>query len=109
MDSHLAAAHRLLKKGNVDAAGVTAGVVLEEHLRHVCENHKLKVTKKNPGVGDYNNILKNSRIIKARIWRSIQYLEKLIDLCEHEGKREPQKTEVSELIDGVERIIKSVW
>ncbi len=62
-DSELEAAKELSKHKFTRAAGALAGVVLERHLGQVCENHGLKITKKNPGIADLNNALKESDVI----------------------------------------------
>lgn len=108
-DSELDSARELLKKGFKRGAGAIAGVVLEKHLGHVCENHKIRVVKKNPAINDYNELLKKNDIIETPIWRFIQHLGDLRNLCDHDKKREPTKTEVSELIDGVAKITKTIW
>ncbi|MCK6463160.1 MAG: hypothetical protein L6Q29_05095, partial [Candidatus Pacebacteria bacterium] len=59
----LEAAKELSKHKFTRAAGALAGVVLERHLGQVCENHGLKITKKNPGIADLNNALKESDVI----------------------------------------------
>jgi hypothetical protein len=45
-DSELESAKELNKKGFQRGAGAIAGVVLEKHLSQVCNNHKIKTTKK---------------------------------------------------------------
>jgi hypothetical protein len=50
LDSEVEAARELLKHRFTRAAGAVAGVVLERHLVQVCENHAVKVTKKNPSL-----------------------------------------------------------
>jgi len=108
-DSELDAARELNKKGFVRGAGAIAGVVLESHLSQVCEIHKIKVTKKNPTINDYNQLLKNNDVIEIPVWRSIQHLADLRNLCDHNKKREPKKEEIEELINGVEKITKTVF
>ena len=46
-------------------AGAMAGVVLESHLTQVCENHNIKITKKDPTVNDLNDLLKTNDIIEV--------------------------------------------
>jgi len=108
-DSELDASRELNKKGFVRGAGAIAGVVLEGHLSQVCENHKIKVTKKKPTINDYNQLLKDNNVIEIPTWRSIQHLADLRNLCDHSKKREPKKEEIEELIDGVEKITKTIF
>ena len=108
-DSELEAARELTKKGFVRGAGAIAGVVLEKHLGHVCEMHSLKSRKKHPSISDYYQMLKEKEIIDTPKWRFIQHLGDLRNLCDHPKDREPTKEDVLELIEGVEKIIKTVF
>lgn len=107
-DSELLAAEALLKKGFLRPAGVIAGVVLEKHLGHICENHSVLV-KKDPTISDCLQPLKDSKVIDIPVWRKLQCLGDLRNLCSHNKDREPSKEEVLELIKGVEKAIKTVW
>jgi hypothetical protein len=49
-DSELDAANELARKKFTRAAGALAGVVLERHLGQVCDNHNIKVAKKEPHI-----------------------------------------------------------
>jgi hypothetical protein len=108
-DSELDAARELQKSGFLRAAGVVAGVVLEAHLSQVCTNHGVSTRKKNPTIADYNDLLKSNNIVDVPLWRFIQRLGDLRNLCGHSKEREPTKDETSELIDGVERITKTLY
>ena len=108
-DNELSASRELLKRGFVRAAGAVAGVVLEQHLSQVCENHKITISKKNPTIADYNDKLKSDDVIDTPRWRSIQLLGDLRNLCDHSKDREPTKEEGEELITGVERLTKSLF
>jgi hypothetical protein len=79
-DSELEAARALLKQGFLRAAGVIAGVVLETHLQEVCGNHSATIKKKNPTIGDLNDILKEASVLDVPAWRSIQRLGDLRNL-----------------------------
>lgn len=79
-DSELDAATELNKKGFTRGAGAIAGVVLEGYLSQVCENHKIKIKKKNHVINDYNQQLKDSDIIDTATWRFIQHLADLRNL-----------------------------
>lgn len=107
-DSELEAARELNKKGFARGAGAIAGVVLEGHLSQVCENHKIKIKKKNPVINDYNQLLKDNDVIDIKDWRFVQHLADLRNLCDHDKKREPKKEEIEELINGVEKITKTI-
>lgn len=108
-DNELEAAKELLEKGHVRAPGVLAGVTLERHLAHVSDKHNLKLSKKKPSISDYNDALKNSGIYDVPDWRLIQRLGDIRNLCVHSKGREPTKDEVRELIDGVSKVIKTIF
>ncbi|EAS8212269.1 hypothetical protein G8933_003445, partial [Salmonella enterica] len=103
-DTELDTAKELNKKGFVRAAGAVAGVVLEKHLSHVCNQHKLKLRKAHPTISDYYQTLKDSDIIDTPTWRFIQHLGDIRNLCDHNKDREPTKVDVSELITGIEKV-----
>lgn len=108
-DSELQAAKELLKHKFSRAAGALAGVVLEKHLAQVCGDHAVKITKKNPGISDLNELLKNSGVIDVPQWRFIQHLADIRNLCDHNKKIEPTQENVSDLLDGVAKITKTVF
>jgi len=107
-DSELNAARELNKKGFTRGAGAIAGVVLEKHLSQVCTNHNVGVKKKNPSINDYNQLLRDNDVIDIPTWRFIQHLADLRNLCTHKRKKEPTKEDVEELINGVEKVIKTI-
>lgn len=108
-DSELDAAKELLKNGFLRGSGAIAGVVLEKHLFEVCSNHKVIIKKKEPTISDFNDLLKKENIIEVPLWRFIQHLGDLRNLCDHNKKREPKTEEVDELIEGVQKIIKTLF
>ena len=107
-DSELDAATSLTKHGFVRAGGAVAGVVLEKHLGHVCDQHGLKSRKPHPSIADYYQLLKEAGVIDTAKWRFIQHLGDLRNLCDHGKDREPTK-EVLEMIVGVEKVVKTVF
>jgi hypothetical protein len=108
-DSEIDAASELLKSNFLRPAGAVVGVILEKHLAQVCDNHNIDVGKKNPGIADSNDLLKNSGIIDVVNWRFIQRLGDLRNLCVHNKGREPKVDEVQELIDGVNKTTKTLF
>lgn len=108
-DSELDAAKELNKNKFMRGAGAIAGVVLEGHLSQVCTSHKLTILKKNPTISTFNDLLKDNSAIDVATWRFIQHLGDIRNKCDHKGTSEPTKEEVNELIDGVEKIIKTVF
>ncbi|MDH5203425.1 MAG: hypothetical protein OEW69_09220 [Nitrospirota bacterium] len=99
----------LCKKGFLRASGTVAGVVIEKHLAQVCTNHKVSIRKKNPTINDFIEKLKESEILDIPNWRFIQRLADLRNLCCHKKDREPTEEEVNELIDGVDKVTKTLY
>lgn len=109
-DSELEAAGQLQKSGYLRAAGVVAGVVLEGHLKQVCHDRKVKLSKRpRPTIATYNDGLKKATVYDVPTWRKIQGLADIRNLCGHKGDREPKKTEIGDLIEGVGKITKNVF
>jgi hypothetical protein len=107
-DAELAAAGKLLST-NHRAAGALAGVVLERHLQRTAINHRVKISKREPTIADLNDPLKAAGVYEVSTWRKIQHLADLRNLCSHQKSREPTREEVSELIQGVNSIIKNIF
>jgi hypothetical protein len=107
-DNELEAAEELNRKGFERGAGAIAGVVLEGHLTTVAKQHKLSHGK-NPTVADLNDLLKKHEVVDVPTWRFIQRLGDIRNLCDHKKPLDPTRENVSELIEGARRIIKSVF
>jgi hypothetical protein len=107
-DEELDVARKLLKV-SVRGAGAVAGVVLEGHLQRVANNHKIPIAKKDPVISDLNDLLKAGGMYDVPTWRKIQHLADIRNLCDHKKGREPTQDEVTELIAGVNSIVKTVF
>jgi hypothetical protein len=108
-DSELDAARELAKHGFLRGAGAIAGVVIEKHLAQVCSNHNVQIKKKDPTINDFNDALKNGVVIDIPAMRQIQRLADIRNLCDHNKHREPTKEEVIELVDGAEKLCKTLF
>ncbi|WP_430398188.1 hypothetical protein [Ferrovibrio sp.] len=108
-DSEIDAARLLLKNKFLRAAGAVAGVVLEKHLAHVCDSHNIKNSKKNPTINDLNDLLKNADVIDMPRWRANQHLADIRNICDHNKSKEPTVEQVADLIDGTEKVIKTIF
>ncbi|MHB8404676.1 MAG: hypothetical protein ACYDCJ_04550 [Gammaproteobacteria bacterium] len=107
-DEELATAEHLLRI-NLRASGAIAGVVLEAHLQRAAKNHSITINKKNPTIADLNDLLKSAAVYDIPVWRKIQHLADLRNLCDHKKDREPTELEVKDLIVGVTAIVKNVF
>lgn len=107
-DSEIAAARELLKSKFLRAGGALAGVVLEKHLLQVCVDRGLKIPKKNPGISDLNEILKAKSVIDVPQWRHISMVADIRNLCAHNKQKEPTESQVSDLIDGTDKVLKTI-
>jgi hypothetical protein len=100
-EGEIAAAEDLLRKGHRRAAGALVGVTLEAHLAKVAETRGVKVGKKSPTIADLNDPLRAANVIDLPMWRLIQRLADIRNLCVHAKDREPTSDEVNDLIAGV--------
>jgi hypothetical protein len=108
-DTELETAKDILKKKHIRLAGALAGITLEAHLKKVCQNHKLPFKKQNPTISDFNEELKKTDIIDIPIWRLVQRLGDIRNLCVHSKEREPRIDEVQDLISGTEKLIAELY
>jgi hypothetical protein len=108
-DSELASAVGLAKAGFLRASGAVCGVVLEKHLIQVCDTHAIVIKKKNPGISDLNELLKEAGVISVPQWRFIQHLGDIRNICDHAKSQEPKTAEIDDLTAGTSKIIKTVF
>jgi hypothetical protein len=107
-DAELRAAGELLKI-SPRAAGALAGVVLERHLQRVATNHKIQIKKVNPTIGDLNDPLKTAGVYEVAVWRKLQYLADLRNLCSHSKGAEPTREQVEEMLREVNQFVKTIF
>jgi len=108
-DDELEAAKELLRKRFFRPSGALAGVTLERHLRNLCKKHNIKLSKKNPGISDYNEALKKSDVFDVIKWRFVQHLAALRNLCDHVRSEEPSKEDIEALLKGVASVTKTYF
>jgi hypothetical protein len=107
-DSEVEAASDLNRNGFVRAAGAIAGVVLEGHLHVVFANHSIAVPKK-ATLGQLIEELKKNDVLDIPNWRFLQHLADIRNLCDHKLDREPTKDDVTQLLEGVSKSIKTIF
>lgn len=108
-DTEIETAAALAKAGYLRAAGAICGVVIEKHLLHVCEVHNVTVRKKNPGISDLNQLLREADVTTVPQWRFIQHLADIRNICDHAKGREPTKEEIDDLVAGAQKVLKSIF
>jgi len=95
-------------KGFQRAAGAVAGVVLEEHLATVCEQHMIPMPM-NATISKLNDLLKEKEVLDLPTWRFIQRLGDLRNLCDHKRPQEPTVENIDELVAGARKVTKTVY
>jgi hypothetical protein len=108
LDAELDKAALLLKNKHLRAAGTVAGIALEKHLEQVCERHQVKVSSRKT-ISDLNETLKRNELIDFPAYRHIGLLAELHQLCLVNRKREPEPAEVADLINGTDKVIKTIF
>ncbi|MGR3660682.1 MAG: hypothetical protein ACU0CA_05760 [Paracoccaceae bacterium] len=108
-DTEVDSAQALAKAGFLRAAGAICGVVIEKHLKQVCDAHNVTIRKKNPGISDLNEELKKKNILTVAQWRFNQHLGDLRNLCDHAKGKEPTKEEIDDLVAGTGKVLKTVF
>lgn len=107
-DSELDGAKELHKNGFYRAAGALCGVIIEKHFASVCVAHSIKIKKSVPGIGDYNDKLKEEKVIDNKTYLLIQRLGTIRNLCDHNKKQEPTNEDIEDLISGTDKVIHEV-
>lgn len=108
-ESNLETASELLRAKQIRAAGAMAGVVLEKHLKTVCERRAIQLPRKDAVISEMNDALRTNGIYDVIMWRLIQRLADIRNYCAHSKDREPTAEEVADLIAGAQRVIMDVF
>jgi hypothetical protein len=107
-DDDLAAAYQLLAANHLRPAGVMCGVVLESHMRDIGQRRQVTFKKKNPGISDMNDDLRNANVYDVPAWRLIQRLSDIRNICAHKKEREPTQSEIDDLLSGTNKCLKEI-
>lgn len=107
-DSELDGAKELHKNGFYRAAGALCGVILEKHFSAVCTSHAIKMKKSAPCISDYNDKLKEEGVVDNKTYLLIQRLGTIRNLCDHNKKIEPTKDDISDLINGTDKVLHEI-
>ena len=108
-DSEIDSARALAQSGFLRAAGALCGVVIEKHLKQVCDTHRVTIKKKHPVISDLNQALKDKKSISVPQWRFIQHLADIRNICDHDKGKEPEKNEIDDLISGTDKVLKTIF
>jgi hypothetical protein len=108
LDNDLAAARELKKAKHLRSAGVVCGVILESHLKAVAARHSVTIGKKSPSVSDLNDLLKNAGVYDVPMWRLLQRLGDIRNLCCHSRERDPRDDEVEDLLVGTDKVVREI-
>ncbi len=106
--SEMEIAQDLKKQKYLRAAGAIAGVILEVHLKNVVINKGIMPKKKNPGISDYNEALKDAKAYEVATWRQVQMCGDIRNKCVHPKETEPTGYEIDTIISSAEIIIATV-
>jgi hypothetical protein len=107
-DAEIEGAERM-KKVNLRAAGALAGVVLETHLQRVADTHQIAIAKKNPTIGDLNELLKKAGVYDIPEYRKIQLIADIRNLCTHQKGKDPTPEQIDDMLNGVRSITKTLF
>jgi hypothetical protein len=107
-DNELDAARELLTNGYLRPAGTLAGVTLERHLAKVANNHGIALSKPAPTIADWNDELRQQSIYDIVNWRFVQMLGDIRNLSAHAKNSEPTKEKITEMIDGVQKVVDTI-
>ena len=108
LSTEIGRARELAKNGYLRAAGIIAGVVLENHLAAACSNHQIKIVKARPTLADYNESLKKASVYEITDWQRIQWLASIRNICAQAGQKDPTNDQIESLIVGVDQVIKLI-
>jgi len=107
MDDELLVARHLLDNGYVREAGVVGGVVLERHLKLLCDKYSVTVGDKDT-LGQLNDKLRKHYPDDAE-YRRVQFLNEIRISCAHDKvTAAPDSNKVGQLLSGVKGFIATI-
>ena len=99
----------LLKAGHIRAAGAIAGVLLEGHLKLLCDRHVPPIKYgKDDGISKLNEKLKNEGVYDVAQWRKVQWMGDVRNKCDHAGTDDPRPQDIADLIAETRKFISLV-
>lgn len=102
----LAEAEMLFKVKHVRAAGAIAGVLLERHLKLLCDRHQTPLKHNaRDGIAKLNEILWRANVYDYSTSQKVQWMATVRNTCDHANKTEPKPIDVKDLIAEVKKFI----
>lgn len=81
---------------------------LERHLGQACEAHGIIISC-NATITVLNDSLKAAGVVDMPQWRFVQRLGDIRNLCDHSKTTEPTAEQIKDLVEGTEKIIKTLF
>lgn len=97
----------LLRAGHVRAAGAIAGVLLERHLRLLCDQHSppIPYAVDKATIAKLNDPLRDAGVYNISQWRNVQRMADIRNQCAHAGIVDPRTEDVRDLIAEVRKFV----
>ncbi|MFC2172123.1 hypothetical protein ACFLU6_05765 [Acidobacteriota bacterium] len=107
VSDQLSEARKLLAHSHVRAAGAIAGVLVERHLKLLCDRQQppIKYPPKTATINRLNELLRNGGVYDVAQWRKVQWMGDVRNKCDHAEPTEPRKEDVGDLIEDVAKFI----
>lgn len=106
-ENELDSARYLLFKGFNRSAGAICGVLLEKHLKSMVSSRGLIISKRDPSINDLNAELYKNGVIDSTQNKYLLFLGDLRNKCDHDKELEPTKDEITDFINGTNKVIKT--
>ena len=98
----------LFSVGHITAAGAIAGVVLERHLKSLCDQQYPPLSYgAGDGISKVNDLLRKASIYDTTQWRQIQWMADIRNGCDHPQTTPPSKENVEDMIKRVRGLLAS--
>jgi hypothetical protein len=102
----LTEAENLLQAGYVRSAGALAGVMVERHLKMLCDRQTPPIGYPDKAtISKLNDLLKAASVYDAVEWRKVQVMGDIRNGCDHARTDEPRPEDVRDLIAEARKFI----
>jgi hypothetical protein len=109
MSDFIERAKHLLEKGYTREAGNITGVLLEKHLKRMCDKSipVINYTEKD-GLNNLATKLRQANRLSTQQLKEVQWMADIRNQCDHDKKKEPSKDDVLDFINHTSKFIKLV-